>query len=133
MTFKERKAMVKSAAAMQGEVCPVCGFGNFCKECERGKLPNLSHEHEYKTLNTFDHNHRCCKDGCEKCFRGALHSWCNRRILPVWEAYFNRFGFVEALSPEDRKFLIELNPGWGKFGYIERFNEVREYLMRRKP
>jgi len=25
----------------------------------------------------FDHDHRCCKKGCPKCFRGVLCSSCN--------------------------------------------------------
>jgi hypothetical protein len=128
MTVKARKQRVEAAAIEQNGVCPICGYGNFCFECVRGKGPESPHKHEYQTLNSFDHDHNCCKKGCEKCFRGALHAFCNQRILPVWEAYFKRFGFVESLSQEDRDFLVGVNPGWAKFGYVDRFNEVRAYL-----
>ena len=84
MTKKERDALMQKARQEQGGICPICHYGNFCLGCVR----NGGHEGpcEYQTLNTFDHNHDCCKKGCEKCFRGALHSWCNR-YLPLLERH----------------------------------------------
>lgn len=81
MTTKERKQRVAQAVIEQGGICPICRFGDFCVKCERYEGHGHDGPCKLQKVNTFDHNHACCKGGCAKCFRGALHSYCNRQLI----------------------------------------------------
>lgn len=70
--------MVAAALVKQKGKCPICRFPAFCKECHRGAGPGHVGPCKLQPVNTFDHNHSCCNDGCAECFRGALHQYCNR-------------------------------------------------------
>jgi hypothetical protein len=76
----QKEKIKKQALKKQRGICPICGFGRFCKECVRGAGPGHSGPHDYQEVNTFDHNHDCCQTGCAKCFRGTLHQYCNRHL-----------------------------------------------------
>jgi hypothetical protein len=66
----------------QNGLCALCGRGDFCSACYHGS------KHDgpcrIQKVNTLDHDHSCCKTGCEKCYRGITHNYCNR-VIPILE------------------------------------------------
>lgn len=55
-------------------ICAYCGLGDYCQGCIDSKKP-----HKVQNKYVMDHNHTCsCKEGCEKCWRGLVHDFCNK-------------------------------------------------------
>lgn len=80
MNAKEKKEYRTKKLIEQGNNCAWCNRPDYCAACEND-LPHKGNRGcVYQKVDTFDHNHECCSEGCNKCFRGTVHRMCNRII-----------------------------------------------------
>lgn len=67
-------------------VCAYCHRGDYCQGCVDPKK-----KHKVQNKYVMDHNHACtCKTGCERCWRGLVHDFCNKVAIQALDTLIKR-------------------------------------------